>query len=578
MGRALRLARPAGLLAARCAPAVPSALGSLRLWQRCGAQTAAPPTSFHNQLRFGRLSTTVRYSHTVGETPSETVNETPSGVVSDTLSETPSETVSETVDTTPTEKDFSEPCDAEASATVKRHRSDTGVVEWDDTRLRFRFWDGEWTRDLSLSPLWLRDSCSCRLCIDPHSGQKNFSTTDLPDTPKIAHAELTVNRFLKLVWADDVPSGGKPHKTVFTAEEVAAWQQEEKWQRGRVALKNPERIPWDRAMYEAMLDEGRCRVSYKDWMKGKAAFWDAFTDLRQTGLIFVTGVPTKENEVAHVANRIGPLQRTFYGSTWDVKSKPRAENVAYTSKFLGLHQDLMYHDPVPGLQLLHCLSNTCEGGESLFSHGVRAAYELKLTDANHYDSLTKHKAWFGYRKGQHHYFAARHTIMSVATGHPRETRWAPPFQGTFQMASTGPRTDVLLKWKRAATAFQEIAESEYNMVEIKLKEGECVIFDNRQILHGRRQFTTGEGDRWLKGAYISQQDYLAASTRLSEHMQSLGMALPPSRSHWKEEGTVVESLRQRSRSRAKVPEPAEIPEPIPRRKSEQAPEPTETKE
>ncbi|EAQ90403.1 hypothetical protein CHGG_02338 [Chaetomium globosum CBS 148.51] len=95
--------------------------------------------------------------------------------------------------------------------------------------------------------------------------------------------------------------------------------------------------------------------------------------------IFVTDVPADESAVERVASRIGPVQETFYGRTWDVRNKARAENVAYTDKFLCLHQDLMYHDPVPGLQLLHCLANTCEGGESLFSHAVRAAYELRIT-------------------------------------------------------------------------------------------------------------------------------------------------------------------------------------------------------
>lgn len=41
---------------------------------------------------------------------------------------------------------------------------------------------------------------------------------------------------------------------------------------------------------------------------------------------------------------------------------------------------------------------------------------------------------------------------------------------------------------------------------MRLNEGECVIFDNRRVLHARRAFDEqgdkGEIVRWLKGAYV----------------------------------------------------------------------------
>ena len=65
------------------------------------------------------------------------------------------------------------------------------------------------------------------------------------------------------------------------------------------------------------------------------------------------------------------IRETFYGRTFDVRAKPNAENVAYTSGYLGLHQDLMYLEPPPMIQVLHCMDNSCAGGESLFSDGDR---------------------------------------------------------------------------------------------------------------------------------------------------------------------------------------------------------------
>jgi alpha-ketoglutarate-dependent taurine dioxygenase len=409
-----------------------------------------------------------------------------------------------------------------------KSESEAGIVEWNDKGLKLH---GPPPSRLTLSGLWLRDSCPCHQCVDPDSGQKNFSTTELTE-PQIEHAELASDGSLRIVWAADPPSGGSSHTSVFPAEEVEDWRNNPRWQRRRPVGPSPsDSIHWDRAGYEALLAQGRCRVSYKDWISDGAAFLKAFADLRKTGLIFVTDVPSDEAEVERIARRIGPLQHTFYGWTWDVKSKPQAENVAYTSKFLGLHQDLLYHNPVPGLQLLHCLSNTCEGGESLFSNGIRAAYALKDAHPNYFEILRKAKCWFGYRKGDHHYLAGHKVIGTNSTGHVVQTNWAPPFQATFQMAGNPKTIEILGKWKRAATAFQEIAESESNMFELKLKEGECVIFDNRRILHGRRQFATGEGSRWLKGAYITRQTYQGAATRLQDSMRAAGIEVNESPYH-----------------------------------------------
>jgi gamma-butyrobetaine dioxygenase len=306
------------------------------------------------------------------------------------------------------------------------------------------------------------------------------------------------------------------HTSRFSAKQVAAWHTGVK---GRARLRLPPTF-WNKAKYESMID--KCRVSYADWLNNDDAFYAAFEKLAETGLIFVRDVPKSEAEVEKIANRIGMLQHTFYGSTWDVRSKPRAENVAYTSKFLGLHQDLMYHDPIPKLQLLHCLENSCDGGESLFSDGIRAAYDLKLHQLKHYNTLSRFDVPFHYNKGAHDYSAYLNTIYEVE-GMVLKTHWAPPFQAPFRMqyAPDGPAKSPgfryhLDNWREAAVNFQRTIEAPENMLEVKLQPGECVIFDNTRVLHGRRQFATTEGQRWLKGTYVSLQVYQAAEKRLNE--------------------------------------------------------------
>lgn len=391
----------------------------------------------------------------------------------------------------------------------------TGVISWNKWSVKVRPYGGA---TVKFDALWLRDSCTCPRCVDPDSGQKTFSTTDLPDVPQVGGAIFTGDGALEVTFKHDPLSGGKDHTSIYSRADIKKWSDGESGVRGMYTPAVPS-IPWNKAIYESKVVIGACRISYKDWINNDSdAFWNAFTDLASTGLIIVTDVPQVEDEVERIAQSIGPIQHTFYGRTWDVKSKPQAENVAYTSQFLGLHQDLMYHSPVPKIQLLHCLENSCAGGESLFSHGVRAAHELRLTAPRLYETLVKNPTYFHYQKNGHHHFFRHPTIVESVPGYPGTTYWAPPFQSTFRKM-VGTDFATLRQWKQAATVFKELLESPRNMIEVKLKPGECVIFDNRRVLHGRNEFAADSGgSRWLKGTYISPSVFMAKETQLARRL------------------------------------------------------------
>ena len=81
---------------------------------------------------------------------------------------------------------------------------------------------------------------------------------------------------------------------------------------------------------------------------------------------------------ASVAERIGPIRSTVYGRVFNVISVPRAVNVAYTPLELKLHQDLMYLESSPGLQLLHCLKSDATGGESTVADGFKVPSSVHI--------------------------------------------------------------------------------------------------------------------------------------------------------------------------------------------------------
>ena len=496
------------------------------------------------------------------------------------------------------------------------------------------------------STLWVRDLCQCSACVTPASGQKAVMIHDLAPQPKIkritaysasgevvhtadkAVSELAMRAKLaelaegdegddagrlaedkaagiaKLVitWDDGAPYGsnkGGEHESAFAVEDLLLKMA------GLIAPATqamPQRQLWDRARIEALQQP----VQYADWMAKTGdgrddktpEFYRALTDLHRLGLVVVDGVPDVETAVRDIAGEVGHVQPTFYGELFDVVSKPatEAENVAYTSAHLGLHQDLLYMNDAPRIQLLHCLRNDCDGGESLFSDSLRAAVEMQLRYPYYAMALAYMQVPYRYERNGNYYYNERPVFeMDNRNGsaaadlqpygkrplHPytykpfntliRHTAWSPPFQGTFQpmtyvdhpnqraphlgeawdatrdmglggrahpatLSQQQQAVDYRLRfevayrrsrleyWHEAVRVFEQMLSSERNVLEFKLKPGQCVLFDNRRVLHGRRQFTSvaeaeaGAGaeardyPRWLKGTYLGDQVFRSRVT------------------------------------------------------------------
>ena len=59
-------------------------------------------------------------------------------------------------------------------------------------------------------------------------------------------------------------------------------------------------------------------------------------------------------------------------------------------------QDLLYVDSPPGLQILHCLEASTQGGESLFSDALRAVHRLANSRPDHYAILKEFPVTYKY--------------------------------------------------------------------------------------------------------------------------------------------------------------------------------------
>ncbi|ROT39021.1 Clavaminate synthase-like protein [Sodiomyces alkalinus F11] len=404
----------------------------------------------------------------------------------------------------------------------------------------------------TLPALWLRDNCP--QSRSPSSGNKSFATAEIPPDLRIKSVRKTSDGNWQFEWRNDIPRfAERGHVSVFTPQQLEELVSRPSAGRAGYLMQDVRRqlprevappIFWDKRI---LLNRRLREIDYKDWMQRGDEFHRAVLELALTGLVFIQNVPQTKQAVVDMGLQFGALQETFYGRTWDVVSKPQAENVAYTSEYLGLHSDMLYLPQPPKLQFLHCLENDATGGESLFSDAWRAAYEFvhfRPADAH---PLAWHSIGFHYDANGFSYYQYRPVLTfdsprRALRGHPSEfagrssspanlgdltsVSWSPPFQMPFAAPDSPSADRAFRRWHASAAKFQALLEDERNMVRRRLRPGECVVFDNRRVLHGRTAFDPASGRRHLHGAYVAMEDWNSTFHRVPTHILDETRELP----------------------------------------------------
>jgi gamma-butyrobetaine dioxygenase len=216
------------------------------------------------------------------------------------------------------------------------------------------------------------------------------------------------------------------------------------------------------------------------------------------GLTFLSGVPALEGRVLEVAALVGWVRETNYGRVFDVRSVPDPNNLAYTNRQLGLHTDNPYRDPVPGLQILHCLRAGREGGASLFADGFAVAETLLKEDAEAFEILASTPVRFAFSDAAASLTAERSIIQRNRDGCVEAVHYNSRSIAPLRMAA-----GKMVSFYRAYTDFARLLADPRFVLTTSLVDGELVMFDNRRVLHGRTAFSSADA-RHLQGCYLDQ--------------------------------------------------------------------------
>ena len=215
------------------------------------------------------------------------------------------------------------------------------------------------------------------------------------------------------------------------------------------------------------------------------------------GFVIIKNVPTEINYIVKFANSIGSVRRTNFGEHFNVKSKSNPNDLAYTTLHLSPHTDNPYRNPVPCIQLLHCIESEVSGGLSTLVDGYTVTENLKKEDPEAYKILSEVKVRFKFTDKSVVLEDWSELIHLDENKEFKQVRFSPRLDYVPMLEKN--KLDLYYKSRKKLS---DLYNSKDNRIEFKLTSKDLMMMDNYRVLHGRTKFDPSEGKRFLQGCYI----------------------------------------------------------------------------
>ena len=356
-------------------------------------------------------------------------------------------------------------------------------------------------RRLRFPAIWLRDNCPCAECVAPGTRQRLNDITDIPNGLDITLTEDTGDS-VAVTFAPD------RHRSVFSRS----------WLAGHALDGYADGDGRTEDDKELWLPAGLAEVPETNWpryLDEPADRARALAAVLRLGFVLLRGAPAEPGAVLEVAASFGFVRETSYGRLFDVRVEHAPGNLAFTSRAIRPHTDNPDRDPVPTVQLLHCLRAAGEGGDTGLVDGFAAAAAFRGMDAGSFGILAKTPVPFGYADKAAELRACLPLIQLSPRGRVRGVRFnnrsARPLR--LPVAEVGPFYAAYRRWA-------ELLAQPGRQLKLRLAPGDCLVFDNTRILHARTAFsvTAGSPGRHLQGCY-ADLDGLASTLAVLERAE-----------------------------------------------------------
>ena len=349
--------------------------------------------------------------------------------------------------------------------------NDELVIDWQD---------GKQSR---LFSHWLRDHCQMPTSRNLNNGQRLFSVVDIPEETYIEKAYKDDKGNVCVLFQPE------NHLSVFSQN----WLSKNCYDLNLHFDDRSERQKklWQKDTFEA----GLPFVDFESICNNVSSKLDMLRLIRDVGFVVLENVPTKEGQVLKVISELGYTRETNYGALFEVRTEVNPNNLAYTNMGLGSHTDNPYRDPVPTVQLLHCLESSTEGGDSVLVDGFKGAAILRQESKEDFDILTS--TWINFRFSDAK-TDLRSRVPMIELNDNNEivkVRYNNRSIDTINLP-----TNKIRYFYKAYRHWSEIIERDNLKIIFKLSEGDLMLIDNTRIMHARTAFSK-KGKRHLQGAY-----------------------------------------------------------------------------
>ena len=338
-----------------------------------------------------------------------------------------------------------------------------------------------------IHPFWLRERVAENQFLDEKTQQRLFDPTTLNVGIGINKVKINENN-LEINFNDGVHS-------ILNIEKIA---------NEFIKIDNIKdiitKIKWDHSLKTIK------NFNYFEGFSESKEMYDLLVSFYKYGFAIIKNVPTENNFIVKFANSIGSVRRTNFGEHFNVKSKADPNDLAYTSLHLSPHTDNPYRNPVPCIQILHCIENEVSGGFSTLVDGFTVTERLKKDFPKYYKILTEVKIRFQFIDETVVLEDWAEMIKLDENKNFKQVRFSPRLD--FVPLIDKEKLDLFYSARKKISEFYN---SENYKIEFKLLPGDLLMMDNYRLLHGRTTYDANEGNRFLQGCYI---DYDSTEGRL----------------------------------------------------------------
>ena len=328
---------------------------------------------------------------------------------------------------------------------------------------------------------WLRDNCPSS--FSSVTRERSFDIFHLDTAPRPNSAAVEGDA-LVIDWA------GEDHVSRMPLD----WLEAYKVAKPRHDPADLPRIAWYSDHYPTVP-----RFSQPELVadKTKRAAW--IEAMLVHGFTIVTDMPDSNEGLTQTAELMGYVRPTFFGEYFDVKTHINPTNTAYTSAALELHTDTPAEEFAPGIQFLHCRVNTVDGGQSLYSDGVAVANDFRKRDPEGFKLLSEVSIPF-FCEHDTYDSRSRQTVIELDQhGEVSGLTISQHMADIFDLDQS-----LLDDYYPAFCRFGKMLQEDKYLMRFLMKGGECMVFDNHRIVHGRAAYSATSGDRYLRGCYVDR--------------------------------------------------------------------------